>query len=90
LISRQEHEAWDLLLACQGQLRLGPSGRVIGVDMSIALRLGAAPGCDLAVVSELLPRRSPVWSIKAGLIYSTRSARELQRRYAAFPSDRPS
>ena len=25
-ISRQEHETWDVLLACQGQLRLAPSG----------------------------------------------------------------
>jgi hypothetical protein len=32
LISRQEHETWDVLLACQGQLRLAPSGRVIGID----------------------------------------------------------
>jgi hypothetical protein len=54
LISRQEHEAWDVLLACQGQLRLAPSGHVIGIDMNAALRLGTARGCDLAVLSELL------------------------------------
>jgi hypothetical protein len=28
LISPQEHEAWYVLLACQGQLRLAPSGHV--------------------------------------------------------------
>jgi len=55
LISRQEHEAWDVLLACQGQVRLAPTGDVIGIDMNTALRLGAARGCDLAVLSELLP-----------------------------------
>jgi hypothetical protein len=55
LISRQEHEAWDVLLACQGQLRLAPSGRVIGIDMHAALRIAAARGCDLAALSELLP-----------------------------------
>jgi hypothetical protein len=55
LISRQEHETWDVLLACQGQLRLAPSGHVIGIDMDAALRIGAARGCDLAVLSELLP-----------------------------------
>jgi hypothetical protein len=55
LISCQEHEAWDLLLACQGQLRVAPSGHVIGIDMNAALRLGAARGCDLAALSELLP-----------------------------------
>jgi hypothetical protein len=55
LISQQEHEAWDVLLACQGQLRLAPSGRVVGVDMGVTLRVGAARGYDLAVLSELLP-----------------------------------
>jgi hypothetical protein len=55
LISREEHEAWDVLLACQGQLRLAPSGHVVGIDISTALRLGAARGCDRAVLSELLP-----------------------------------
>jgi hypothetical protein len=55
LISRQEHEAWDVLLACQRQLRLTPSGHVVGIDMSTALRLGAARGFNLEVLSELLP-----------------------------------
>ena len=49
MISQQEHEAWDVLLACQGQLRLAPSGHVIGIDMDAALRLAAARGYDLAV-----------------------------------------
>jgi hypothetical protein len=55
LISQQEHEAWDVLIACQGQLRLAPSGQVIGIDMDAALNIGAARGSDLAVLSELLP-----------------------------------
>jgi protein-L-isoaspartate O-methyltransferase len=55
LISRQEHEAWDVLLACQGQLRLAPSGHVIGIDMNAALKIGAARGYHVAVLSELLP-----------------------------------
>ena len=62
MISRQEHEAWDVLLACQGQLRLAPSGHVIGIDMDAALRIGAARGSDLAVLSELLP------AAEAGLV----------------------
>jgi hypothetical protein len=66
LISYHEHEAWDVLLACQGQLRLGPSGHVIGVDMSTALKLGAARGYDLAVLSELLP------AAEAGLVEAMR------------------
>jgi hypothetical protein len=55
LISRQEHEAWDVLLACQGQLRLAPSGHVSGIDMQAALQLASARGCILEVLSELLP-----------------------------------
>jgi hypothetical protein len=44
-----------VLLTCQGQLRLTPSGHVIGIDMSAALRIGSARSCDLTVLSELLP-----------------------------------
>ena len=44
-----------MLLACQGQLRLAPSGYVIGIDMDAALKIGAARGSDLALLSELLP-----------------------------------
>ena len=55
LISRQEHEAWNVLLACQGQLRQAPSGRVVGIDMVAGLSLARARGYDLAVLSELLP-----------------------------------
>jgi hypothetical protein len=62
LISRQEHEAWDVLLACQGQLRLAPSGHVIGIDMDAVLVLATARGCDLEVLSELLP------AAEAGLV----------------------
>jgi hypothetical protein len=62
LISEQEHEAWEILLACQGQLRLAPSGHVIGVDLDAALRLAAARGYDLVVLAELLP------AAEAGLV----------------------
>jgi hypothetical protein len=68
LISRQEHEAWDLLLACQGQLRLTPSGHVIGIDMGSALRIGVSCGHDLAALSELLP------AAEAGLIEALSAA----------------
>ena len=55
MISSQEHEAWDVLLACQGQLRLAPSGHVIGIYVNAALKIGAARDYNLAVLSELLP-----------------------------------
>jgi hypothetical protein len=51
-----------VLLACQGQLRLAPSGHVIGIDMDAALMIGIARGFDLAVLSELLP------AAEAGLV----------------------
>jgi hypothetical protein len=54
-ISTQEHEVWDVLLARLGQLRLAPSGHVIGIDMNVALQLAAARGYDLEPLSELLP-----------------------------------
>ena len=69
MISRQEHEAWDVLLACQGQLRLAPSGHVVGIDMDAALKIGAARRSDLAVLSELLP------AAEAGLMEALRSDR---------------
>jgi hypothetical protein len=62
LISQQEHEAWDVLMVCQGQLRLAPRAYVVGIDMHAALKLAAARGCDLAVLSELLP------AAEAGLV----------------------
>ena len=62
MISAQEHEAWDVLLARKGQLRLAPGGQVIGIDMDAALKIGAARGFDLAVLSELVP------AAEAGLI----------------------
>jgi hypothetical protein len=55
LISQREHECWDVLLACQGQLRLASSGHVVGIDMHAALKIGAARGYDLAILAELLP-----------------------------------
>jgi hypothetical protein len=51
-----------VLLACQGQLRLAPSGHVIGIDMDAAVTLAAARGCDMVVLSELLP------AAEAGLV----------------------
>jgi hypothetical protein len=70
LISRQEHEAWEVLLACQGQLRLAPSGHAIGIEMGAALRLGVARGGDLEVLSELLP------AAEAGLVEALCSVRD--------------
>jgi hypothetical protein len=67
LICQLEHEAWDVLLACQNQLRLAPSGHVIGIEMNAALNIGAARGCDLAVLSELLA------AAEAGLVEAIRA-----------------
>jgi len=65
LISLQEHQAWDVLLACQGQLRLAPSGHVIGIDLHAAVELAAARAYDVDVTSELLP------AAEAGLVQAS-------------------
>jgi hypothetical protein len=70
LISRQEHETWGVLLACQGQLRLAPSGHVIGIDMNAALEVAGARGHDLAVLAELLP------AAETGLVEALSSDRD--------------
>ena len=81
LISRQEHEAWDVPLACQGQLRLAPSGHVVGIDMGVALRLGAARGCDVAVLAELLP------AAEAGLVEALRDTEGEPVRASRTPGE---
>lgn len=53
-----------MFLACLGQLRLAPSGHAIGIDMTAALGIAEARGCDLAVASELLQ------AVETGLIES--------------------
>ena len=45
LISRQEHEAWNVLLARQGQLGLAPRGQVTGIDMQVP------PACSRAATA---------------------------------------
>ena len=41
-------------MACLGQLRLAPSGHVLGIDMSAALHIAEARCFEAGVVSELL------------------------------------
>jgi len=41
-------------MASLGQLRLAPTGHVLGIDMTAALKTAEARGYDLRVVSELL------------------------------------
>jgi hypothetical protein len=74
LISQQEHEAWEVLLACQGQLRLTPSGHVVGIDMDAALQLAVARSYGLSVLSELLPLA------EAGLVEASCTARSEHER----------
>lgn len=40
---------------CRGQVRLAPSGVVIGLDLPAALTLGDALGYDRTALAELLP-----------------------------------
>jgi hypothetical protein len=56
LISLQE-QAWDVLLACQGQLWLVPSGHVIGFDMDTARSGSRGPGAMISLCSRNCCRR---------------------------------
>jgi hypothetical protein len=58
-----------VLLACQGQIRLAPSGHVVGIDLDAALKVGAARRYDRATLSELLP------AAEAGLVAARSSDR---------------
>lgn len=58
----EEVEAWDTADRCRGQLRVAPSGRVIGFDLPAALNVGTALGYDGRALAELLP------SIEAGMV----------------------
>jgi len=46
---------WDLVGRLGGQLRVAPSGGVLGWDMGAALALARALGVPGMVVAELLP-----------------------------------
>jgi len=48
-------QVWDLVGRLGGQLRVAPSGGVLGWDMGAALALARALGVDPAPVAELLP-----------------------------------
>ena len=43
-----------MFTASLGQLRLAPSGHVLGIDITAALRITRARGFDEGMVSELL------------------------------------
>ena len=47
--------AWDTLLRCAGQLRVAPSGAVLGLDLSAAIAVGMTLGHAPAALAELLP-----------------------------------
>ena len=54
MITTEEHQAWDMLNDCLGQLRFTPSGHVAGIDMNAALKIAEVRGFEPSVMSELL------------------------------------
>ena len=54
MITTEEHQAWDMLNDCLGQLRFTPSGHVAGIDMNAALKIAEVRGFETCVISELL------------------------------------
>ena len=61
-VALEEHQAWDVLTASLGQLRIVAAGRDVGIDMTAALGIARARGFDEGVISELLQ------AAEAGLI----------------------
>lgn len=55
-------EAWDVTTRCSSQLRVAPSGRVIGLDLGVVLTVGTALGYDGTALAELVP------AVEAGLV----------------------
>ena len=103
LISRQEHEAWDVLLACQGQLRLAPSGHVIGIDWMRRSRSQPLVAATLPYSRSWCQRPRSVWSrrcraIEFEITGLDQDGRECEprvlernhRSYHALMADRPS
>lgn len=48
-------QVWDLALACAGQLRIAPSGVVLGFDHAAVLEIATALDMPVAAVAILLP-----------------------------------
>ncbi|MFM2042574.1 MAG: hypothetical protein RLY86_1150 [Pseudomonadota bacterium] len=47
-------QVWDLALSCAGQLRIAPSGAVLGFDHAAVLAMAAAVGVPKVTVAILL------------------------------------
>jgi hypothetical protein len=81
-VSRQEPEAWEVLVACQGQLRLAPSVHVIGIDVNAALKIDAA-----SVLHDRDPGSRPATSSMIWAVQFTPRARDtVLQSCAAFDS----
>lgn len=50
----QEQQAWEIIEACTGQLRLTSNGHVLGVDMGVAIQMIEARNFDHEPVLELI------------------------------------
>jgi len=48
-------QVWDLVCRLGGQMRVAPSGGIIGWDLGAALGLASALGINALVVAEFLP-----------------------------------
>ena len=59
-----------MLQTCQGQLRMTPSGHVLGLNLGVALNVAQARGADLSIASELLQ------AAEAGMIEAMNTRKE--------------
>lgn len=66
-------QLWDLVRALDGQMRIAPSGAVLGWDMTAALTLGQAMGLPGALLANVLPEVERVMAARL------RAAQQRQR-----------
>ena len=50
-----EEGVWDVLTACDRQLRTGGMGQPFALDFGAVMQMGAARGVDVALLAEALP-----------------------------------
>lgn len=61
--------AWDVAMAGQTQVRIAPSGHIVGFDLPALFALGQAMGADAGDLAALLP------AIEAGMLSGVKRQR---------------
>lgn len=52
-------QAWEVILACQGQMRFGGMGGVTGIDLQAIQAYVKTQGMDVSLITELVLAAEP-------------------------------